>query len=117
MNILAFFGIADALADAAAAPAPAGAQGMMSFLPMLVILIVFMYFLVIRPQTKRAKEQRNLISNLKKGDEVVTAGGIFGKIEEVGDDFVILNIAEKINIKVQKVSVAGFVPKGTVKSN
>ena len=116
MNILAFLGIADAFADTAPAPT-GGLQGMMSFLPMLVILILFMYFMVIRPQTKRAKEHRNLVSNLKKGDEVVTAGGILGKIDEISDDFITLTIAEKTNIKVQKGSVSGFVPKGTLKSN
>jgi len=115
MNIFAFLGITDAFADAAA-PA-ASTPGMMSFLPMLVILILFMYFMVIRPQTKRAKEHRNLLSNLKKGDEVITAGGILGRIEELGDDFIVLNIAEKVDIKVQKGSVSGFVPKGTVKSS
>lgn len=115
MNILAFFGITDAFADAAAAPT--SSQGLMSFLPMLVILILFMYFMVIRPQTKRAKEHRNLLSNLKKGDEVITAGGILGKIEEINDDFIMLSIAEKVTIKVQKGSVTNFVPKGTVKSN
>lgn len=115
MNILTFLGITDAFADAAATPT--GIQGMMSFLPMLVILILFMYFMVIRPQTKRAKEHRNLLSNLKKGDEVVTAGGILGKIDEINDDFITLTIAEKVNIKVQKGSVSGFMPKGTLKSN
>ena len=116
MNILAFLGIANAFADGAA-PAPTSSQGMMSFLPMLVILILFMYFMVIRPQTKRAKEHRNLLSNLKKGDEVVTAGGILGKIDEISDDFITLTIADKVSVRVQKGSVSGFVPKGTLKSN
>ncbi len=116
MNILAFFGITDAFAEGATA-SPTSASGMMSFLPMLVILILFMYFMVIRPQTKRAKEHRNLLSNLKLGDEVVTAGGILGKISALDDDFLTLTIADKVNVKVQKGSVSGFMPKGTVKSN
>jgi len=117
MNILAFFGITDAFADAATTAAPTGSQGLMSFLPMLVILVLFMYFLVIRPQTKRAKEQRNLLASLKKGDEVISSGGILGKIEEVSDDFIVLTIAEKVNIRVQKGAILGFMPKGTIKSN
>jgi len=114
MSILAILGVTDALADAVA---PASPPGMMSFLPMLIILILFMYFMVIRPQTKRAKDHRNLLSNLKKGDEVVTAGGILGRIDELHDDFVELNIADKVNIKVQKGSISGFMPKGTIKGN
>jgi preprotein translocase subunit YajC len=128
MNILSLvslslIGISNAYADtaagaggAASGAAPTTSQGLLSFLPMLLILVFFMYFMVIRPQSKRAKDHRNLIGGLKVGDEVVTLGGIFGKIEKIGDDAITLNIAENVSIMIQKSSVAHSVPKGTIKS-
>jgi preprotein translocase subunit YajC len=115
MSILSLIGISDALADTTAATQSAG-QGLLSFLPMLVLLVLFMYFMVIRPQTKRAKEHKNLMSGLQKGDEVVTVGGLLGKIEKVADNFVQLNIAENVTITVQKSAIGTCVPKGTIKS-
>lgn len=100
----------------AAAPASAGSSGIMSMLPMIVILIGFMYFLMIRPQAKRAKEHKNLMGSLQKGDEVMTIGGIAGTIEKVTDDFVVLVIAENININMQKSAIANVLPKGTLKT-
>jgi preprotein translocase subunit YajC len=91
-------------------------QGLLSMLPMIAILILFMYFMVIRPQSKRAKEQKDLLSNLQKGDEVMTIGGIFGKIEKIDGDCLILNIAHNTNIKVQKNAVSHIVPPGTIKT-
>jgi preprotein translocase subunit YajC len=110
------FLITDALAAAAPAAAPTSTQGLLSLLPMLLILVFFMYFMIIRPQSKRAKEHKTLVSSLQKGDEVMTAGGILGKIEKIGDDFIVLNIAEGININVQKHSISTVVPRGTIKS-
>ena len=95
---------------------PSTAQGILSMLPMLAILFLFMYFLVIRPQSKRAKEQKKLMDNMQKGDEVMTIGGILGKIEKITDDFVVLNIAENTNITLRKNSIANVVPQGTIKS-
>ena len=105
------FFIASAYAqDAASSP-----NSMLSFLPLIVIFIVF-YFLLIRPQTKRAKEHRQLVEKLATGDEVVTNGGVLGKITHVGDSFVTVELAENVKIKLQKQAVASVVPKGTMKS-
>lgn len=91
-------------------------SSLLSFLPLIVIFIVF-YFLLIRPQTKRAKEHRQLVEKLSNGDEVVTNGGLLGRITHVGDSFVTVEIAENVKIKLQKHAVASVVPKGTVKSS
>ncbi len=83
---------------------------------MMVVFIVIFYFLLIRPQQKKAKEHQALVSKLAAGDEVVTAGGILGRIVEVGESFVTLEIADGVRIKVQKFQVSGLMPKGTLKS-
>lgn len=82
----------------------------------IVIMMVVFYFFLIRPQTKRAKEHRELVSALAKGDEVVTTGGMLGKITKVTDDYVVIEIASNMEIKVQKHSVQATLPKGTIKS-
>ncbi len=87
----------------------------MTFLPMIAIFVVF-YFLLIRPQQKRAKEHQAMLSKIATGDEVVTAGGILGRVAEVGDSFLTLEIADGVRIKVQKSQVSQLVPKGTYKS-
>jgi preprotein translocase subunit YajC len=81
-----------------------------------VLLLVVFYFLLIRPQNKRAKEQRDMLSKIAAGDEVATAGGILGKVVEVGDQFVSLEIANDVTVKLQKFQIAQVLPKGTVKS-
>ena len=96
-------------ADAAAQPNP-----LLSFLPLLVLFAVF-YFMLIRPQMKRAKEQRAMIGGLAKGDEVVTNGGIAGRIDDLGDSFVTLEIATNVKIKLQKSAITLVLPKGTLK--
>ena len=93
--------------------APTG--GLMSFLPLIVIFAVF-YFMLIRPQMKRSKEHRQLVSQLGKGDEVVTNGGVLGRITDVSESFVTLEIAENVKISVQRQAVANVMPKGTIKS-
>jgi preprotein translocase subunit YajC len=82
---------------------------------MMVLFIVIFYFLLIRPQQKKAKEHAAMLGKLASGDEVVTAGGIVGKVTEVQDGFVTLEIAEGVRIKVQKFQVSSLVPKGTLK--
>jgi preprotein translocase subunit YajC len=85
----------------------------------IVILVVFVgvfYFLLIRPQQKRMKEQQAMLSRLASGDEVVTTGGILGRIIEVNDTFVTLEIADGVRIKVQKTQITQLMPKGTLKS-
>ena len=81
-----------------------------------VLLLVVFYFLLIRPQNKRAKEQREMLSKIGAGDEVATSGGILGKVVEAGEQFVTLEIASGVNIKLQKFQIAQVLPKGTVKS-
>ncbi|MGH8286026.1 MAG: preprotein translocase subunit YajC [Steroidobacteraceae bacterium] len=90
--------------------------GQFAPLLMMVAFIVIFYFLLIRPQQKKAKEHQALVSKLAAGDEVVTSGGILGRIMEVGDTFVTLEIADGVRIKVQKFQVASLMPKGTLKS-
>ena len=85
-----------------------------SFLPLILIFVVF-YFLLIRPQQKRAKEHKNMVEALSKGDEVVTNGGLLGKITNVGENFVTVEVAAGTEVKVQKQSVATLMPKGTIK--
>jgi preprotein translocase subunit YajC len=103
------------IASAYAQEAPAAGGGLLSFLPLIVIFVVF-YFLLIRPQTKRAKEHRQLVEKLAVGDEVVTNGGILGKVTHVGDSFVTVELADNVKIKLQKHAVASVVPKGTIKT-
>lgn len=88
--------------------APGGAQGMGSFLPLILMFVVF-YFLLIWPQQKKTKAHRQLLSNLKKGDEVVTSGGVYGTITGITDTVITLEIAEKVRIKISRNSVAGVV--------
>lgn len=94
---------------------PAAAGGLMSFLPLIVIFAVF-YFMLIRPQMKRSKEHRQLVSQLAKGDEVVTNGGLLGRITDVSESFVTLELADKVQVKLQRQAVATVMPKGTIKS-
>jgi preprotein translocase subunit YajC len=114
MSLLNLLGIANAYAQTAA---PTSArQGFISMLPMFIILILFMYFLILRPQSKRAKEQKELLGSLKQNDEVVSAGGILGTITKITDNFVTLKIAEGVEITMQKNSIASTLPKGTIRS-
>lgn len=102
------------ITDAYAQSAPAaGDAGLMSFIPLVIIFVVF-YFLLIRPQIKRAKEHKNMVAALAAGDEVVTSGGLLGKVTELKDDFVVLKVAEGVQVKVQKHAVSTVLPKGTV---
>ncbi|WAL85154.1 preprotein translocase subunit YajC [Pandoraea sp. XJJ-1] len=87
----------------------------MSFLP-LVLMFVVLYFIMIRPQMKRQKETRNMLSALAKGDEVVTSGGLAGRISKVGETFVTVEIAENVEINVQKGAITTLLPKGTIKA-
>ncbi len=104
------------IAVAAATPATGEAAGGMSFIVIIIIMFVAMYFMLIRPQQKRQKQHRALVAALARGDEVITSGGIAGRIEEVGDSFVTVEIASNIKIKLQRSSIAQVLPKGTLKS-
>lgn len=88
---------------------------LMTFLPMIAIFVVF-YFLLIRPQQKRAKETRAMLEALQKGDEVVTAGGLVGKISKLTDQYASVEIAPNVEINVQRVAISQLLPKGTIKT-
>ncbi len=110
---MSFF-LSDALAEAPAAGAPAAADPLMTLLPLLLFGVVF-YFLLIRPQAKRQKEHKRMIDALAKGDEVVTMGGIAGRIVDIGENFVQLEIADGVQVKIRRAAVESVVPKGTLK--
>ena len=105
--------ISNAYAQTAAAAGPM--DSVMQFLP-IILMFVVLYFLMIRPQQKKAKEHKALLEALGKGDEVVTASGMVGRITKVGDDFVTSEIAANVEIQMQKPSIAVVLPKGTLKS-
>src|SRR5579871_3761011 len=101
--------------NAWAQSAPGSAGGMTPLLMMVVFIVIF-YLLLIRPQQKKAKEHQSLVSKLASGDEVVTTGGLLGRVVEVGDSFITLEIAEGVRVKVQKFQISSLMPKGTLKS-
>ena len=92
------------MGGAGAGTADAGAAGLASFIPLILMFAVF-YFLLIRPQQKRTKEHKAMLANLHRGDEVITAGGIFGSIHELGDDYVVLDLGDT-KIKVLRTSIS-----------
>ncbi len=97
-------------AQAAAAASP----GFEQFLPLIIIFILF-WFMLIRPQMKRAKEQKKMLSELSKGDEVITASGQLGKVAKISDQYVSLEIADGVITHVQKSAMQTLLPKGTIK--
>ncbi|KAF0864948.1 preprotein translocase subunit YajC [Pseudomonas sp. LD120] len=111
MSFLIPAAYADAAAPAAAGPAGTGFE----WIFLLGFLAIF-YLMIWRPQAKRAKEQKNLLGSLQKGDEVVTTGGIAGKINKVTDDFVVLEVSDSVELKFQKGAIAATLPKGTLKA-
>lgn len=110
MNLL----ISDALATNGAPAAQQG--GTMMSLVFLVLMFGAFYFLLIRPQQKRMKEHKAMVSGLSKGDEVVTAGGVLGRISDLSENYVTVEVADGVNIKVQRQAVQTVLPKGTLKS-
>lgn len=105
--------ISNAYAQTAAAAGPM--DSVMQFLP-IILMFVVLYFLMIRPQMKKAKDHKSLIEALGKGDEIITSGGIAGRITKVSDDFVTVAIAENVEIQIQKPAIAVVLPKGTLKT-
>jgi preprotein translocase subunit YajC len=101
---------------AQAAPAAAPGNPLFSFLPLIALFVIF-YFLMIRPQMKRQKEHRNMVSALAKGDEIVSNGGIAGRVEDVGESFLTVEIAPNVKIKLQKGAISQVLPKGTLKAS
>lgn len=101
---------------AAATQAPANqADGTFSLVMIAAIFVLF-YFMLIRPQNKRAKEHRELIGNLKKGDEIITSGGMLAKVTDLNDQYLKATVAEGVEIKIQRSAVNAVLPKGTLKS-
>ena len=107
----------DWLISSAWAQAAGGSQpnAFVQLLPLVLIFVVF-YFLLIRPQAKRAKEHKAMVAALAVGDELVTSGGILGKVTEAGDQFLTVEIAEGVQVKVQRHTVSAVLPKGSLKN-
>lgn len=105
--------IPDAFAQTAGATTPGGQYAPLA---MMVIFIVIFYFLLIRPQQKKAKDHQAMLAKLATGDEVVTAGGVLGKVIEAGESFVTVEIADGVRVKVQRFQITQLVPKGTLKN-
>ncbi|SHG95610.1 preprotein translocase subunit YajC [Hydrocarboniphaga daqingensis] len=102
-----------AFAQAAAPATPPNA--LVQFAPLVVLFVLF-YFLLIRPQMKRSKEQRQMIEKIAKGDELVLAGGLAGKVVNIGELYLTVEVADGVNVKVQKSAVTSVLPKGTLKT-
>ena len=103
------------IGNAMAAPADGAASGYSSLIMMVLFGVVF-YFLLIRPQSKRAKEHKTMLGSIQKGDEVVTNGGILGKVNKITDNFIVLTVADKVEMKFQKHAITATLPKGTIKA-
>lgn len=101
-------------AYAEAAP-PVQGGGILDFIPLIVLVAVF-YFFILRPQSKRAKEHKAMVSALQRGDEVVTSGGEVGRVSKVYEEYVGVELAENIEVTVQKTAIQSVLPKGTIKS-
>ena len=103
------------ISPAFAQSAGGGDPGYIGFLP-IILMFVLLYFLMIRPQMKRSKEQKQMVEALQKGDEVIAAGGVLGRITRIGDAYVSLEVAPNTEISVQRTAVQMLLPKGTLKS-
>jgi preprotein translocase subunit YajC len=103
------------ISPAFAQSAGGGDPGFIGFLP-IILMFVLLYFLMIRPQMKRSKEQKQMVEALQKGDEVVAAGGVLGRITRIGDAYVSLEVAPNTEISIQRTAVQMLLPKGTLKS-
>jgi preprotein translocase subunit YajC len=103
------------ISPAFAQSAGGGDPGFIGFLP-IILMFVLLYFLMIRPQMKRSKEQKQMVEALQKGDEVIAAGGVLGRITRIGDAYVSLEVAPNMEISIQRAAVQMLLPKGTLKS-
>ncbi len=109
--------ILDFLVPAAQAQTGAPAQpGLFSAIWPLLVLVPLFYFMLIRPQMKRARESRDMLGKLAKGDEAVTTGGLAGRITSIGENYITLEIADKTEVKIQKSAITSVLPKGTLKN-
>ncbi len=103
------------ISNAYAEAAGAAPGGFMEYLPLIALVAVF-YFLVLRPQSKRAKEHKEMVTALQRGDEVITVGGELGRVSKVFEEYVAVELAENLEVTVQKVAIQSVLPKGTIKS-
>jgi len=103
------------ITNAYAQAAAGGDPGIMGFLP-IILMFVLLYFLMIRPQMKRAKDQKQMVEALQKGDEVITAGGVVGRISRLADGYLVLEVAPGTEITLQRTAVQTLLPKGTIKT-
>lgn len=113
--IIDFF-IKTAEAAAASQPAAPGGGGALGQILMLLMFVAIFYFMLWRPQRKRTKDHQQMLGNLQKGDEVITSGGLLGKVSEMQDDFILLNISDNVDVRLQKHAVSAVLPKGTLKT-
>jgi preprotein translocase subunit YajC len=104
------------IGDAWAQDGAAAAGGIASLLPLILIFVIF-YFLLLRPQIKRAKEHKKMVGSLSRGDEVISNGGLLGRITRLDEQFVSMEIADGVVVKLQRTAVAAMVPKGTIKKS
>jgi preprotein translocase subunit YajC len=114
-QLLSFFVSSAYAADAPVAAAPQQGGGL-SFMMMFVVFFIFIYFAIWRPQSKRAKEQQNLLGSLAKGDEIITVGGLIGRVTKLTDQYIAITVADNVEIMMQKSAVVSVLPKGTLKS-
>lgn len=103
-------------AFAQSSPVTGGAAGFIQTYGFFILMIAVLYFFMIRPQMKRQKEQRNMLASMAKGDEVLTSGGLIGKLTKVGDTYLGIELADGVEVTVQKNAVTAILPKGTIKS-
>ncbi|MCP4878179.1 MAG: preprotein translocase subunit YajC [Gammaproteobacteria bacterium] len=104
------------ISDALAQGAEGGTAGTLELILPLVLMFGIFYFLLIRPQQKKAKEHKNMVGALSKGDEIITNGGLLAKISDVDDNFLTCTISDKVEVKIQRHAVSSVLPKGTIKN-
>jgi len=115
MSLLSLIGISTAFAATGAAPAH-HQSSILGMLPMLILIVLVFYFLLIRPQQKRSKAQKALMNKLTVGDEIVTIGGLVGKLSKMRDSFVVVTISDGVDVTLRKAAIESVLPKGTMES-
>lgn len=115
MSLLSLIGISTAYAATNAAPTHE--SSLLGMLPMLILIVLVFYFLLIRPQQKRSKAQKELMNKLTIGDEVVSIGGIVGKIAKMRDNYIVITISKGVDITMRKAAIDSVLPKGTMETD
>lgn len=104
------------VAHAQAAPGASAGGGLLGMLPLIVIFVLMIFFMIV-PQSRRAKQHREMLAKLQKGDEVVTNGGLAGRVADLGDSFITLEISDGVKVKFQRAAIAVVLPKGSLKAS